>query len=221
MKSANLRTCSVLLSSTIVGLAMLVTTLDAKAVIILSNLPGSSDYTGDYQFLSTTRWEAIGLQMSSTAMTFSSLEGYFGNSHFVSNYTLEGGIYDDNLGKPGSLLAAFTQVTVPRLTTATHYSLATASAYDLVAATTYWFVVKDVGGLSWYRDTVNTVPTPAPGYTYNGYMITYDSGSTWGADTSGNWTVQIQVVPEPGSVALMLAGAGCLSLCHRSRCKQQ
>lgn len=220
MKSANLRTCGVLLSSTIIGLAMLVTALDAKAVIILSNLPGSGDYNGGSKWLRSWAWEAVGLQMSSTALTFASLDGYFGNNT-GTDLTLGGDIYSDNSGHPGSSLATFTDITVPASSGPTEYSLVTGSSYVLQANTAYWFVMKDVGGVFVTRDTANTAPTRASGYTFNGYQSTDDSGSTWSSDTSGNWTVQIQAVPEPSSVALIFVGVGCLSFCRRSRCKQQ
>ena len=179
-----------------VGFALLPMALDAQSSFVaLGNLPGSGNYTGSSRSLTTTFWEAIGLQTSSDTVAFTSLNGYFEST--VGSHTLTGGIYSNNAGQPGSLLVAFSPVTV-NSSTPTDYTLLATSAFDLQANTEYWFVLMDPpSSLFWQRDTGNTAPTAALGYTFDGYMQTANSGSTWSTDTSGNWTVQINVTPVP------------------------
>ncbi len=199
-----------------VGFALLPMALDAQSSFVaLGNLPGSGNYTGSSRYLSTANWEAIGLQTSSDTVAFTSLDGYF--EALAGSHTLTGGIYSNNGGQPGSLLVAFTPVTV-NSSTPTDYTLLATSAYDLQANTEYWFVLMEPpSALFLQRDTGDTAPTPAPGYTFDGYMQTANSGSTWSTDTSGNWTVQIEVtpVPEPASAMLIGMGAAGLLVCRR------
>ena len=94
-----------------VGFALLPMALDAQSSFVaLGNLPGSGNYTGSSRSLTPTTWEAIGLQTSSDTVAFTSLNGYFEST--VGSHTLTGGIYSNNGGHPGSLLAAFSPVTV-------------------------------------------------------------------------------------------------------------
>ena len=199
-----------------VGFALLPMVLKAQSSFVaLGNLPGSGNYTGSSRSLTTTFWEAIGLQTSSDTVAFTSLNGYFEST--VGSHTLTGGIYSNNGGQQRAGLAAFSPVTV-NSSTPTDYTLLAASAYDLQANTEYWFVLMDPPStLFWQRDTGNTAPTAALGYTFDGYMQTANSGSTWSTDTSGNWTAQIEVtpVPEPASALLIGMGAAALLVCRR------
>ena len=191
----------------------------SAADVVLSNLPGSGTY-GATNYLTTTSWAAVGMTTSASAVYFSSLTGMFSNDDSIA-HNLTGGIYSDAGGQPGSLLASFVSQSVEAGTPATSFTLATASAYTLAANTNYWFVVSDPPaqhGVWWSRDTDNTVPSVASGYSLLGYMGTGTSGGSWFVQPN-NLAVGIAVdsIPEPSLALLLAAGLGALGMSRRRR----
>jgi hypothetical protein len=217
MKTTRPRLFALPVPSVLLAIAIFAAAPNAHALVVLSNLPGSGNYTGGSITLGTTSWEAVGLKMGTTSADFTSFTGYFDS---FQNHTLQGGIFSDNAGQPGSSLISFTPQSVNSVVSPTAYTLTTATAYTLQANTSYWFVLWDPPSyLDWDRDTSNTAPSAASGFTFNGYMRSVNSGSTWSADTTGNWTVEVQVVPEPSSAMLLLAGVCGMTLRSRARRK--
>ena len=91
--------------------------------IVLSNLPATETFNG--RFLTTTSWEAVGLTIGSSDVTFSSLTGVFrdggagqglgdeglsGDIQAPPSASIDGGIFSDASGHPGTELtgASFT-----------------------------------------------------------------------------------------------------------------
>ena len=182
-----------------------------RAGIILTNLPGTGTYgsTG-IDLLTSTSWGAVGFQTSSAAESFTSFRGFFTSG---TGGQIDGGIYSDNSGNPGSLLAAFTPVTVPASQPAISLTVNTASPFTLQATTNYWVVLHDpIIPYGWDRDnsTNGTTPAASSGHTFNGYRTSINSGTAWSSST-GNWTTEITVAttPEPSTMVLAcLAAAG-------------
>ena len=191
--------------STVGLLAAVVLATEVKGSIVLSNLPGSGDYSGPAFALSTSDWAAVGLTTGPVPVAFEALTGFFSGGGPKSD--VGGWIYSDIGGMPGASVATFVSQYVP-LFTPMPYALSTTSPYILQANTSYWFVVDDLTPLAWHSDTASTVPVAAPGYSFLGYQSTADSGVNW-TPIAGNYTVAIQVqeVPEPAAVVAMLLGA--------------
>lgn len=199
----------------LLGLAVLAMATDARAALVaLSNLPGSGDFSGlNGESLGSSNWAALGMGTGGEDLPFLSLTGEF--SSFGSS-TLKGGIYSDTAGQPGSLLSAFTDQAVGGSGT---YKMVTSNPLTLLADTDYWFVLLDPPpALVWLRDSANTVPTAAPGYTHLGYWRSSDAGATWEA-TAHNLSVEIVLgeVPEPGTPLLWATALAALASVRRRR----
>jgi hypothetical protein len=193
----------------------------ARATVILSNLPGSAPYINTIG-LTTTSWAGVGLTTGSTAENFGSVSGMFGNSA-TSAATLEGGIYSSVSSHPGTLLSAFTNVTIPANTsTPALFSLVAASSFTMQPSTAYWLVFHDQPsvGLFWTKDNAasGTIPTASAGHAYNGLVVSGNSGGAWSVASFNN-TVEVNVTPtpEPGTLVLGSLGAAGLLLVARRR----
>src|SRR5262249_53931604 len=140
----------------------------SSAATILSNLPGTGTYHAT-QLLSTTQWAAINLTLGGTAETFDSFRGFYSNNS-TNPLLLEGGIYSNVSGHPGSLLSAFGNVSIPgNTTTPAPFTLTTTSSFVMQPSTSYWFVVHDPpAGITWAKDssTSGTTPIAAAGHTF-------------------------------------------------------
>ena len=195
-------------------LAFVVAASQANAdTIALNNMPGNGTYSP--VGLTTTTWAAVGMTTDASQESFSSLTAEFRTQG--SSGTAEGGIFSDNSNKPGTLLAAFNNATVPSGVTSA-VTLTTTAPYTMLASTKYWFVLHDSVNFSWESDSANAAPTAATGFTFNGYQTSANSGSSWSNLATFNPLVQIStsaVVPEPSTFAL-LAAAGSLILVTRA-----
>ncbi len=186
--------------------------------IAISNVPGTGSYNKP-KALSPVAWEAVGMTTDATSQDFVSLVGVFAGG--TTGGTLEGGIFSDNgLNKPSTQLMAFNNVPVAPFTTA-QFTITTTSNFHFLPSTKYWFVLHDAIPFAWMGDNAvnGTTPGVTPGYNYNGFASTADSGTTWLAD-SVNYTAQISTipVPEPSTLALTLAGAlGMVLIARRLR----
>jgi hypothetical protein len=190
---------------------------------VLSNMPNTETATGP--LLTSYQWVAVGLTTSSTGVQFDSLTGFFTNPASFP-LTIDGGIYSDSAGQPGSSLVAFVSQTIGAyVNTPESFTLETASSYILSPSTSYWFVVGDYGvggGVAWDVDSATaggTAPTAAPGYTFLGYQVTSDSGDSWYSEPD-NPSIQIevdQVAPEPTTAALLTLGGALLLARARRR----
>ena len=204
-----------LLFATVVAAAGL---CQAGPVTVLSNLPGTSNYTGSSVPLSLVDWYVAGVQTGSADLIFTAMDVYLAN--YGGSATVNGGIYTDAAGQLGALYAAFVSQTfgysaTPQL----HTFVAAAPSVTLAANTKYWFLMDDAGGVEWLGDNSNSgagaVPTACSGCTFLGYQGTGNSGSSWFPVLLANPTVAISAttvsaVPEPGSLLLLAGGLSLL-----------
>jgi hypothetical protein len=190
------------------------------SLVVLTNLAAGGSTTG--MLLSTTNWGAVGLTTDTTGVQFESMKAYLSNNA-GSDLDVEGGIYSDSFGSPGTLLSAFVPQTVLNGTPSTIFTLLTASPFSMSASTDYWFVLHDApGGLLWNTDGVGggTTPDATAGYSLLGYQESANAGSAWGASVF-NAAVEITVsdaaVPEPRTLATLAGGLLGLAYDRRAR----
>ena len=200
----------------------------AKAIVILSNLPGTGSGTGTNLGTGTDgvdRIKAVGLTVGANDLFFISLTGLFSNPDDEAR-SVTGGIFSDVGGNPGAELFALNPVTVAAGASAVLETLTAVAAFNLLANTSYWFVLDGpavANNLLWETLAPNTAPTASPEVSFDGYRLSTSGGASWGASGSFNG-VEIEVssravvLPEPGSLALF--GLGLLGLgiaCRRLR----
>jgi hypothetical protein len=186
-------------------LSMVATVVPGRAsIVVLSNFPNTSGIGAP---LSTTSWAAVGVTSSAQPALFDSMAVYLTNSS-PSVLAIEGGIYSDNSGTPGTLLASFVNQNVAANTsTPTLFTMATATPYTLSAATSYWFVLHDFPqGIVWVRGNPAVTPTASGGYTYVGYKISSNTGSTWSAGSQSTVEISVTPTPEPSSFGAFAIG---------------
>jgi MYXO-CTERM domain-containing protein len=141
------------------------------------------DRAADFS-LSPPQRAAVGITIGGTAQSFVSFNlAAWDNRGF--NSTIEGGIYSNNGGNPGTLLGAFTpqaSSTTPQV-----YAMALSSgSVVLEAGTTYWFVVHDVGIFGWAQTTDSTTVLTTGGASFLGWDASFNSGTSWsGASLAG------------------------------------
>lgn len=113
------------------------------------------------------------------------------------------GFYDNNSGKPGTLIGSFLNFPSSSDTSTANFTFTPASTITLAANQTYWLWVKTSAGLfNWRSDNPATTPTGAA--THFDYMTTSNGGTTWTSHLSQIGTYQINAtpVPEPEQVAV-------------------
>lgn len=188
----------------------------ASANPILSNLPGNSSGTGTNLGIGTDladRSKAVGLTMGAESLDFISMVAMMSNTG--ATVDLIGGIYSNNGGNPGTLLASFTPVSVASGTTAQQFTLTVAGGFTLQANTSYWFLLDGpsfTNSLLWNSLSPNATPV-ADGVTFDGYRFSSNGGATWANSTIFNG-MTINAIPTPGAVGV-LAMAGLVSARRR------
>jgi hypothetical protein len=123
-------------------------------------------------------------------------------------------IYADNNGQPGALWATLDTAVVQAPTYAfTPVAFAAPSAVTLLSGQRYWFVLGDntldAGpDLRWAVMEPNAPPANGAA-SLLGYGFSLDGGASWSASSTFNAvSIQANPVPEPQTLALMLAGLG-------------
>ena len=123
-------------------------------------------------------------------------------------------IYADNNGQPGALWATLDTAVVQAPTYAfTPVAFAAPSAVALLSGQRYWFVLGDntldAGpDLRWAVMEPNAPPANGAA-SLLGYGFSLDGGASWSASSTFNAvSIQANPVPEPQTLALMLAGLG-------------
>jgi hypothetical protein len=180
--------------------ALAAAALGAHAADAYSNVPPSG-YDGNGYFVSGNIPQAIGYQFTSGltgALTGFQLamNNYTGSG--PQAFTLE--LYADNAGQLGTLLGSYSGLSTGIAYSATTSALASvaASGPTLVNGTSYWLAATSSNELVWnWVDGVMTQP------------IAYSQGGPWNYSTlqSGVFSVQVNAVPEPASMAALGLGA--------------
>jgi hypothetical protein len=113
-------------------------------------------------------------------------------------------LFSDNAGVPGSELAVSNAVSVSAVGKYTFGF----SNYQLAANTSYWIVPQP--DVSWHLSQPVAAPIArnSSGYAYLGSaMKTFESGNAWTSPADDTrYSISVQAVPEPSTVALGLAG---------------
>ena len=199
----------------------------AKAIVILSNLPGTSIGGGTLLGLGLDgldRTKAVGLTVGANDLSFTSLTGLFRNPDNASR-AVTGGIFSDVGGNPGAQLVAFNPTSVAAGAVNALETLTAVSAFTLMANTSYWFVLDGPNfgnSLEWDVLSSSVAPTPSAEVSFDGYRFSSTGGVSWVGSNYFNG-VQIEAsrivdLPEPGILAIF--GLGLIGLgvaCRRAR----
>lgn len=195
----------------IAGMLSLSAISAAQATVILGNFSGNTTTLGT-TLTATSNTKAVGLTTGSADLRFDSLQAYMANASGAS-HTFTGGIYSNNAGNPGSLLAAFAPISMANGTPST--LLTFTANYTLSANTSYWFrLSSDIGnvvGMYWNDYSPLSALTAVSGITSLGYRFSNNAGSSWSSSGIFN-AVQINAtevtvtapVPEPETLLLFI-----------------
>lgn len=146
-------------------------------------------------------------------------------SDYLKTEQVHAAIFRDDRGRPGALLADLGTLTLTPLQpiqspfAAQPTTWAAAGPVLLQGGSTYWFALNDASqysefGIPLAHWTImasgsGTVPTGVE--TLAGYRITSDGGMNWNASGFYNaMQIDVTAVPEPQTLALLLAGLGVL-----------
>jgi len=184
----------------------------AAADPILSNLPGnvrtSVTTSLGLGVDGNHRSKAVGLTMGAQSLDFVSMVVHLGNGDDFAN-SVFGGIYGDDGGNPGALLAAFDSASVPAGAVAEQFTLTISDGFTLQAGVSYWFLLDgpDVLNNLYWPDLIPATPPTAFGdVTYDGYRFSADNMNNWVNSSIFN-TVQINAVPAPAGAAVFALAA--------------
>lgn len=126
-------------------------------------------------------------------------------------------LYSAGAGGPASLLSTFSIVVGPGALAVVN--LLPAVQVGLAPSTAYWLVIgaSGTGSLGWAYAEGNAYSGTG---SFGAYAYSNDLGVSWGSlgtDNPYQMTVQVGVVPEPETYALMLAGLGAIGMVARRR----
>ncbi|MBX3739104.1 MAG: PEP-CTERM sorting domain-containing protein [Candidatus Didemnitutus sp.] len=211
---------SLFLRSTLfIGALAAAISASAQTSIAFGNLGGTTGsvpltaaYPIFYADPTTDFWGAVGFTVGATSYTFDHVTAPFYSLYSDTPTTVEGGIYSNVGGNPGTLLAAFNTLSVaPQSTGAQTYDLTLASGtLQLQTGVSYFIVVHDAApGPIWVRTGSETTPSSSVGFTFDSYRGSSNGGAVW--DSSGYYgisTIQpsfdlyvTSAVPEPSTYA--------------------
>lgn len=142
---------------------------------------------------------------------------------YLQTEQVHAAIFLDAAGLPGALLADLGTLELTPLQPlqapfpAQAITWSAASPLLLLGGGTYWFMLNDVSQYSEYGVPVahwtvmatgaSTLPTGSASLA--GYRVTYDGGANWSASGYDNaMRIEATAVPEPRTLALLLAGLG-------------
>lgn len=207
-----------LLQKTLIAAVMSLSAVPAaQATVILGNFSGNNLVLGNG--ISMPNAKAVGLTTGSTDLQFDSMQAYLTYNGGVPQ-NLIGGIYANNAGSPGSLLAAFAPLTIAPKTV----SLFTFTAnYTLSANTSYWFSLTSTSAV-WNAYSPASLLTVASGITSLGYKVSGNNGVSWSNNGTSN-AVQINAteitsnanVPEPETMWLLMPAVAGLWMANRRK----
>lgn len=179
-------------------------------ISLMQNLGGG---VNQYAQSFTTGNTAIAFELESIVLSMYSLgqaeEGGFNLS-----------IYDNNVAAPGSALGALAGSASPVLTQEYTY---TASGITLSASTTYWIVVSNNSMTTPYGwKLANEAATVTSGWATPLSFSSRQGANAWAeypvaVPESLRYSLNASPVPEPGSVGLLMMGAGAAFLLKRRR----
>jgi hypothetical protein len=195
-----------------------------RATVLMENLFGSAPINSavlsgaNLLAIGQTYWGAVGMNTGTNAYNFDRMN-IFILSNNLQNMQINGGIYSDSAGSPGSLVQAFNPVIVPPVSSSLPQSwiFTTPVPTTLAAGTNYWFVVNGINTPASYQPfayfwtgATNFQPTTNyDGTSDLGFSASTFGGSGWAPPSPAKPGMIIEgtavIVPEPAAGLTILA----------------
>ena len=189
------------------------------AAVILSNYPPTND-TNTTADVDNLRWKALSFAMpAGQSANLGLLTVRLGGYSLLTDVPIfEIRDHTGSTTSPGpNILASFAAPGPGPDTAIRNYTFTPTSAFTLQAGTSYWLVARGPDSTSsvYWRGSSPAI-TPTGIATYGGQsLFTTNAGSTWSASATINSFELLDIVPEPGSAALLAIGAVTLVLRRR------
>ena len=207
-------------TATYTGLAILslgfATTNTTQAALAVSNL--GETVVGSLSFGSDSALLGVSFTTGDIATQMSSLEFLVGPNAGYQSSTVA--LYTSSSAKPGSSLTSWTypNVTTGQTVTVntTNFNLSASTEYFLVFSSTHAGGPPNISATNSPDETVGDAAQVGTGWTIgNIHYVSTDTGQSWTPVDSSAGQIQINVVPEPSSLALL--GLGSFALILRRR----
>jgi hypothetical protein len=124
-----------------------------------------------------------------------------------SDTPIQGSIYSDSGGLPGSELNSLGTILAPPFVQSS-FTFTSSSSFSLAPNTTYWLMLSASPGATWL-ETSSTAEDSEYGWTIGD--VHYFTGAFSTISGSPIFSVSAEPVPEPTASALFFAGIGCFA----------
>jgi hypothetical protein len=124
-----------------------------------------------------------------------------------SDTPIQGSIYSDSGGLPGSELNSLGTILAPALVQS-NFTFTSISSFLLAPNTTYWLMLSASPGADWFETSLTAENS---GYGWTIGDAHYFTGAYSTTSSSPIFSVSAEPVPEPTAIALFFAGLGCFA----------
>jgi len=206
----------------IIGFIVSSELLSASEVVLDNTADLTATLSISLGSISTTNWNEKVFTTGLVDTTIDTISLALYATSTAGSYTVDFNLYEVNSGNsyvPSGTALATTVGTVTLTTSAAYYTFKDIfSSFSLASGKTYGLVINSTAlgtNCSWPSLTGTSYPA-SNGFSYVTSLRTTNSGNTWGTNTYSN-AMQVTVVPEPSTYAMMCSGLLLLALAVRRR----
>jgi hypothetical protein len=187
------------------------------AVTEVTNLTNSNDVGSTLNFTTSVRAGAFTTGATAVSWTLDSITARIAGSPVNGDGTVTMSLYTDNFGQPGALIETLGGTYTPQ--GISNHAFPSAGT-TLSPNTTYWAVLTRPTGttLVEWNGTADFSETSPDGWTINNqFDFSEDGGASWGGNGNFSEIMAVAVVPEPGTIAMLLAMPVAAAISRRRR----